>query len=249
MNAIVENPYAPVWRALGERLPRPEKILAISAHWETSGLAATAMSRPRTIHDFYGFPQPLFDMQYAAPGDPGLATRVGELLAPEPVAADQEWGLDHGTWSVLHHLYPEADIPVVQFGLDLSLPPQTHLAIGKALSPLRDEGVLILASGNVVHNLRAMRREGDAPPYPWAERFDAAIRAGVEAQDDAVLTGYEAQGEDARLSVPRAEHYLPLLYPVGARRPGETVEVLTPAIDLASTSMTSYVIGCGEKLI
>jgi 4,5-DOPA dioxygenase extradiol len=248
MNAIVDNPYAPVWRALGQRLPRPDRILAISAHWETDGLAATAMPRPRTIHDFYGFPQALFDIQYPAPGDPALVERLRTLLAPEPVAADQDWGLDHGTWSVLHHLYPEADIPVVQFGLDMGLAPETHLAIGKALSPLRDEGVMIIGLGNVVHNLRAMIRDPNAQPYPWAERFDAAIRAGVEARDDAVLTGYEGLGEDARLSVPRAEHYLPLLYPMGARRPGESVEVLTPAIDLASTSMTSYVVGGGEKL-
>jgi 4,5-DOPA dioxygenase extradiol len=165
------------------------------------------------------------------------------------VAADREWGLDHGTWSVLHHLYPEADIPVVQFGLDMGLSPATHLAIGKALSPLRDEGVMIIGLGNVVHNLRAMIRAPDAPAYPWAERFDAAIRAAVEAHDDRTLAGYEGLGEDARLSVPRAEHYLPLLYPMGARRPGETVEVLTPVIDLASTSMTSYVVGAPERLI
>ena len=249
MNAITDNAFAPIWKALGERLPRPEKILAVSAHWETDGLAATAMERPRTIHDFYGFPQALFEVQYPAPGDPALVERLRELLAPEPVAADQAWGLDHGTWSVLRFLYPEADIPVVQFGLDMGLSPETHLAIGKALSPLRDEGVMIIGLGNIVHNLRVMIRDPNAPPYAWAERFDAAIRAGVETVNDSVLTGYLDLGEDARLSVPRAEHYLPLLYPVGARRPGETVEVLTPAIDLASTSMTSYVIGCGEKLI
>src|SRR3954468_2742118 len=143
MNAVTENPFAAVWRALGERLPRPEKILAVSAHWETRGLGATAMEKPRTIHDFYGFPQALFDMQYPAPGDPALVERLRELLAPEPIAADRSWGLDHGTWSVLRFLYPEADIPVVQFGIDMGLAPETHLAIGRALSPLRDEGVMI----------------------------------------------------------------------------------------------------------
>jgi 4,5-DOPA dioxygenase extradiol len=159
------------------------------------------------------------------------------------VAADQGWGLDHGTWSVLMHMYPDADIPVVQFGLDLGLEPQSHLAIGRALSPLRDEGILILATGNIVHNLRVMKREANAEPYPWAERFDRAIREAVEAGDDEALTHWSKFGEDARLSVPRPEHYLPLLYAVGARRPGEKVETLTPAIELGSAGMTSYLVG------
>jgi 4,5-DOPA dioxygenase extradiol len=243
MNAIVDNPYAEAWRALGRRLPRPKAILAVSAHWETAGLAATAMERPRTIHDFYGFPQALFDVDYPAPGSPALVQRLQELFAPEPVAADQSWGLDHGTWSVLMHIYPEADIPVVQFGLDMSLLPESHLAVGKALSRLRDEGVMILATGNVVHNLRVMKREPDAEPYPWAARFDAAIRKAVEEGDEETLIHWTKFGEDARLSVPRPEHYLPLLYVVGAKRPGERVETLTPAIELASASMTSYLVG------
>jgi 4,5-DOPA dioxygenase extradiol len=243
MNAITDNPYAAAWRALAGRLPRPDAILAISAHWETDGLAATAMEKPRTIHDFYGFPQPLFDVQYPAPGDPALVERLRALLTPEPVAADQAWGLDHGTWSVLLHMYPEADIPVVQFGLDLGLDAESHLEIGRRLAPLREEGVLILANGNVVHNLRAMQRMDGTPPYPWAERFDARIRQAVEAGDNATLTGYAALGEDARLAVPRPEHYLPLLYAIGARRPGEAVEVLTPDVVWGSVSMTSYVVG------
>lgn len=243
MNAITENPYARAWRELGHRLPRPERILVVSAHWETEGLAATAMERPPTIHDFFGFPQALFDMRYPAPGDPQIAERLRALLDPAPVAADQSWGLDHGTWSVLNFLYPEADIPVAQFGLDMSLPAEAHIALGRALSPLRDEGVLILASGNVVHNLRARNQAPDAEPAPWAVRFDAAIREAFERGDEAMLAGWTSLGDDARLSVPRAEHYLPLLYIAGARRPGEPVEILTPAIEQASLSMTSYVVG------
>jgi 4,5-DOPA dioxygenase extradiol len=242
MNALGGH-YADQWRALGARLRKPKAVLVVSAHWETHGLAATAQARPPTIHDFGGFPAELFAMQYPAPGSPELVARLQALFAPNPVAASEQWGLDHGAWSVLAHLFPEADVPVVQFGLDLRLPEATHLAIGRRLSALRDEGVMILCTGNIVHNLRVLKRDPDAPAYPWAERFDTAIRRAIEARDLEALADWRALGEDARLSVPRPEHYLPLLYAAGAAREDDALEILTPEIALASASMTSVLYG------
>jgi len=242
MNTLQHNRHTDAWRALGESLPRPRAILAISAHWYIDGAAVTVMARPRTIHDFFGFPQALFDVNYAAPGDPALAARVRELLAPIGVQMDQDWGLDHGSWSVLAHLYPQADIPVVQLAIDATQPPVWHYEIGRRLAPLRDEGVLILGSGDVVHNLRVIRWGEDAAPYDWATRFNDLARGHIAAGRHSPLIGYEDLGEDARLSIPTPEHYLPLLYVLGAQREGDAVSFATDGIELGSISMLSCVI-------
>lgn len=240
MNAL-GGPHAPAWRALGASLPRPKAILMISAHWETEGTpAVTAMERPRTIHDFGGFPQALFDMRYPAPGSPALADRVRDLIG---AAEDHEWGLDHGTWSVLVHSYPDADVPVVQLSLDRELTPRQHYDLARKLNPLRDVGVLIAASGDIVHNLRAMRRDGSAEPFDWAVRFDADITAALQTGDHDALIDWARFGEDAQLSVPTDEHYLPLLYAAAQQRPGDSIRLFNQAIDLGSVSMTGVVIG------
>src|SRR5262245_10943183 len=212
MNTLARNRHTEAWRKLGESVPRPRAILCVSAHWYTHGTGVAAMERPETIHDFYGFPQALFDVQYPAPGDPALAARVRELLAPIDVELDRSWGLDHGTWSVLVHAFPGARIPVVQLSIDGTQPPRFHYELGRCLAPLREDGVLVLGSGNVVHNLRVLRRAGDAPPYDWAVRFNSRVRDALAARAHDALVDYAAGGEDAALSVPTPEHYLPLLY-------------------------------------
>jgi 4,5-DOPA dioxygenase extradiol len=248
MNAITTNAWTESWRALGTSLAsshgRPRAILAISAHWYVPGPAVTAMPRPRTIHDFGGFPRALFEVQYPAPGDPDLARRVQQLLAPTPVAADTRWGLDHGTWSVLAHLFPEADVPVVQLAIDETLSAPEHMALARRLAPLRDEGVLVLGSGNVVHNLHAYGWGRHVPgPYDWAERFESRVRAALDAVDDAPLVDYEALGEDALLAVPTPEHYLPFLYVLALRRDDERASFPVEGFDGGSVSMLSVRFG------
>jgi 4,5-DOPA dioxygenase extradiol len=243
MNAIEPNRYAEAWRAIGTAVPRPRAILSVSAHWYTRGSAVTAMARPRTIHDFYGFPQPLYEVAYPAPGDPALARRVRELAAPVDAALDQSWGLDHGTWQVLLHAFPAADIPVVQLSIDGTQPAAFHYALGKRLAPLRDEGVLVVGSGNVVHNLGLMRRGADAAPYDWAVRFNDRARALLAARDHAPLIAYETLGEDARLSIPTPDHYLPLLYCIALQEAGEKIGFPVDGIDIGSVGMLSAVIG------
>jgi 4,5-DOPA dioxygenase extradiol len=245
MNTLDRNQYTEAWRRLGEAIPTPKAIVCVSAHWYTEGTAVTAMSRPRTIHDFYGFPQALFDVQYPAPGDRALASRVRELLAPLEVGLDESWGLDHGTWSVLKHAYPEADIPVVQLSIDGTRPPRFHYETGRRLAPLRDEGVLVAGSGNVVHNLRLMRRGGQA--YDWAMRFNEKVREALAARDHATLVDFERLGEDARLAVPTPEHYLPLLYIAALRGADESMEFPVDGYDLGSVSMLTAVAGLSPK--
>src|SRR5437879_10053421 len=242
MNTLEQNRYTDAWRQLGAQVGRPRAILAVSAHWYTRGTAVTAMDRPRTIHDFFGFPQALFDVQYPAPGDAKLAARVRELLAPVEVALDQSWGLDHGTWSVLKHAYPAAEIPVVQLSIDGTQPPQFHYETGKRLAPLRDEGVLVAGSGNVVHNLRLMKRAGGAP-FDWAVRFNERIREALASRDHRVLVDFEKLGEDARLSVPTPEHYLPLLYVAALQGEDEPMSCVADGYDLGSVSMLTAVAG------
>jgi 4,5-DOPA dioxygenase extradiol len=239
MNVIDDNPWRPQWAALARDLPRPDAILCVSAHWETRGLGVTADAAPPTVHDFYGFPQALFDVRYPAPGSAALAGRVAALLAPDTVHGVEGRGFDHGTWGVLQPMYPAADIPVVQMSLDMTRPPQGHFELGRKLRPLRDEGTLIVASGNIVHNL-ALRRRHDREPVDWAVRFDAAIRqAIVDGAHDRVID-YASFGDDARLSVPTPEHYLPLLYVLGAATAKDRVRFI--AADVYSTlSMTSVV--------
>jgi 4,5-DOPA dioxygenase extradiol len=243
MNAIERTRYSAAWRAIGESLPPPRAILAISAHWYTRGTLITADEHPKTVHDFFGFPKALFDLQYPAPGDPKLAERVREVLAPVPARPDRSWGLDHGTWSVLVHAYPKAEIPVLQLSIDATQPPQAHYDLGRKLAALRDEGVLLAGFGNVVHNLQTMRRTPDAAPFDWATRFESAVRRALVDGDDDALVDWQRAGEDARLSVPTPEHYLPLLYVAGARRKGEPVSIPVDGIDLGSISMLSAVVG------
>ena len=244
LNALASNPWTQAWRRLGEETPRPRAILMVSAHWYLPELAVTAIAAPRTIHDFGGFPRELYQVQYPAPGDPALARRVQQLLAPHPVALDETWGLDHGTWSVLRHVYPEADVPVVQLSLDERQPPAFHHDLGRRLAPLRDEGVLIAGSGNLVHNLHAYGWGRHIPePYDWAVRFESRVRELLAAGDHAPLIDYESLGRDATLSVPTPDHFLPLLCVIGARRAGDTVTFPVEGVDGGSISMLAVRVG------
>lgn len=239
MNALENNQFTAAWQQLGTRF-KPKAILAISAHWMTNTVAVTAMSAPKTIHDFGGFPPALFAAQYPAPGDPELAQRVAQLLAPMHVHQDRDWGLDHGSWSVLMKMYPDATIPVVQLSLNMNQGEAFHFALGQGLASLRDEGVMLLASGNVVHNLRRLdQRVGG---FDWALRFNAQIRAAIERNDFEELVNYTQFGQDAQLSVPTVEHYLPLLYVLGAKRDTDTIEILCDELVMGSISMMSLVI-------
>ena len=242
LNAVEETAFVAAWRTEAQRLPRPRAILCVSAHWETQGARVTAMVQPRTIHDFYGFPEELYRVEYPAPGSPALAKRVGALAGEGVVTADETWGLDHGSWSVLCRMYPAADLPVVQLSLYRRLSPGQHVALARRLQPLREEGVLILGSGNLVHNL-PMMRWGEERPYPWAVEFDALVAELMRDGDLERLVDYRALGEAARLSIPTDEHYLPLLYALALRRPDEPVAFFATGIDLCSISMRSVHIG------
>lgn len=249
MNALERNRYTDAWRAFGASVPRPRAILAVSAHWYVNATAVTAMARPKTIHDFYGFPQPLFDVQYPAPGLPELADEIAEVVKPEHVGADHDsWGLDHGTWSVLVHAFPDAGIPVVQLSINASRPPEYHLAMGVKLAALRASGVLVIGSGNVVHNLRAIDWQQKDAGFDWAKRFDdSARRLMTERPGDAVeLFGHP----DFKMAVPTDEHFLPLLYIAGmAAASGRGAEVLVDGYAYGSLSMTCYTVGaCDPKL-
>ncbi|HEY5809917.1 MAG TPA: 4,5-DOPA dioxygenase extradiol [Povalibacter sp.] len=238
MNALEENACTRAWRGIGESVGVPKAILVISAHWYTNGTGVTAMAQPRTIHDFYGFPEPLFALRYPAPGATQLVARVRDVLQPVNVMADQEWGLDHGAWSVLVHMYPDANVPVAQISIDATQPPEYHYQLGRGLAALRDEGVLILGSGNVVHNLQRIRWGGEAAAWPWAVTFNDRIRDALVRGDQQTVIDYAAAGEAAQLSVPTPEHYLPLLYVMGASA-GDPVSFPTDGIEMGSISMLS----------
>lgn len=246
MNVLEDNVYTRAWKTLGDSLPRPKAILAISAHWYTRGTAVTAMEHPRTIHDFGNFPQALFDQRYPAPGSPALAKRVQALLEPVDVIADTgEWGFDHGTWGVLIKMYPDADIPVIQLSIDGTKPADYHYQLGKKLATLRDEGVMIVASGNVVHNLRMVKWEGNAAAYPWAESFDRYVQDNLEWQGEAKdhpLVNF-MQHEGGALSNPTPDHYLPLLYLLGSWDGIEPITTPTKGIVMSSLSMLSVQLG------
>jgi 4,5-DOPA dioxygenase extradiol len=238
MNAIEQNAYTGRWAEIGARIPRPKSILCISAHWYVPGAAVTVSTAPRTIHDFGGFPKPLYEVQYPAPGDPSLAQRVQDLLAPIPVALDQRWGLDHGTWSVLCHVYPKADIPVVQLSIDETQPAIFHFEIGRRLAELRDEGVLIVGSGNLVHNLHTYAwGRHMSEPYDWAMRFEDRAREILLSGEHKPLVNYEKLGSEAMLSVPTPDHFLPLLYVMGTRSGADRVEFPVEGVDGGSISM------------
>lgn len=244
MNAVQTNEFTQAWRRVGERLPRPKAILAVSAHWYVPETGVTVSTAPHTIHDFGGFPRELFEVRYPAPGDPDLARRVQALLAPVPVTLDESWGLDHGTWSVLRHVYPAADIPVVQLAIDETKPASFHYEIGRRLAPLREEGVLIAGSGNLVHNLHAYAWGRHKPePYDWAVRFEDQAKRLLLANEPKPLVEYETLGKDALLSVPTPDHYLPLLYVVGTRQAGDEVTFPVEGVDGGSISMLSVEIG------
>jgi 4,5-DOPA dioxygenase extradiol len=245
MNAIDDNRWSQGFRALGQALPRPRAVLAISAHWFLPGTYVTNNARPETIHDFGGFPQALHQVIYPAPGNPELAEQVRRLLASHGAGARSDWGLDHGTWSVLCHVRPEADVPVVQLSIDARLPPAQHIQIGKALAPLRDEGVLILGSGNIVHNLRdafANMRAGRNATPRWASDFDAAITSALERRDGAYLST-SLETDAGKQSHPTAEHYLPLLYSFGASSEDDALTYPITGFDAGSLSMRSVRFG------
>jgi 4,5-DOPA dioxygenase extradiol len=245
MNALMRNRYSKAWHRLGLALPKPKAILCISAHWYIDETKVTAMETPLTIHDFGGFPQELYNLQYPAKGDPQLAARVRHLLSPVDVQLDYDWGLDHGAWSVLTHAFPDADVPVVQLSIDRTQPAAFHYELGKQLAPLRREGVLITASGNIVHNLRAIKWQDDATPYDWATRFNERVRQHLLQREHTPLIAYEQMGEDARLSIPTPEHYLPLLYTAALCEDDEPVSFAVDGIGLGSIGMLTVVVGMG----
>jgi len=241
MNAIEDNAWRRGWAEAASAVPRPQTILCISAHWETRGVGVTAGASPETIHDFGGFPQALFDVRYSAPGSPRLAQRVRELLSPTQVHLVPDRGLDHGAWAVLGPMYPEADIAVVQLSLDRTLDPAGHYALAKRLEPLRDEGVLIVGSGDIVHNLAAVDFRNPAP-LDWAVRFNEAVKQRILAHDHRELIHYQALGADAEASINSAEHYLPLLYVLALQGPDEPVDFFNDDV-VAAISMTSVRVG------
>jgi 4,5-DOPA dioxygenase extradiol len=243
MNALEVNRYTSAWRAFGEAVPRPRAVLVVSAHWYINATAVTAMPRPRTIHDFYGFPQELFDVQYPAPGLPGLAEEIKDVVQPTWVGADiDSWGIDHGTWSVLVHAFPDASIPVVQLSINADKPLDYHLDLGAKLAPLRESGVLVVGSGNVVHNLGGMSRNLVDEGYDWAQRFDESAKEQMLA-DPTAVAGLDAH-RDYRNAVPTPDHFIPLLYLAGlASKAGDGVDVLVDGYAYGSLSMTAYTLG------
>jgi 4,5-DOPA dioxygenase extradiol len=241
MNAIDDNEFSRAWEAIGASIPRPDAILCISAHWVTEGPCVTSNKHPRTIHDFYGFPRDLFMVEYPAPGSAVLAGRIQAILGSNAVDLEEKWGLDHGAWSVLFRMFPRADIPVVQLSLDGSRTPEEHFALAQKLRPLRNEGVLILGSGNIVHNLRNIDWHGD--PYPWAVEFDNYIQDSIVHGDEEAFIHYERAGEAATIAVPTPEHYLPLLYVMAVKSASEPVSFFTETFTMASVSMRSVRVG------
>lgn len=241
LNAIAANAFTESLGRMRKLCANPKAILCISAHWITEGSWVTAMEKPRTIHDFYGFPQALFDIQYPAPGSPAIADLVCKIAANPQIRKDPgTWGIDHGTWSVLRHIYPEAEVPVLQLSLDMEQPPAYHFQLGKRIRDLRNEGVLIVGSGNIVHNLREIKREMDAEPYDWAREFDAWAKEKIIARDFDSLTNEFGQSQAGRSSVPTNEHYYPLLYALGAADAQDQLFFEFEGIQNASISMRTF---------
>ena len=241
MNAIESNPYTASLNRLGAELPKPRVILVISAHWMTEGSWVTQMAKPKTIHDFYGFPQPLFDVQYPAPGSPETAKWIQETVTNPKVHGDAEmWGLDHGTWAVLRHMYPKADIPVLQLSLHMEQPPEYHVRLGRELAKLRDKGILILGSGNLVHNLRQIRWEPNAKAFDWAIEFDEWLKAKLQKGDYKTVLHDFHESRAGQLSVPTLDHYLPLHYVLGASDKKDQLEFEYEKLQNGSISMRSF---------
>lgn len=245
MNAIMENKFVQGWRHIASEIPKPSAILCISAHWETRGTQLTAMELPRTIHDFGGFPKALFEVEYPAPGSPELAKYTQEQIKSTPVTLDHDWGLDHGSWSVIKHMYPKANIPIVEMSLDYTKTPKYHYELARELSILRKKGVLIIGSGNVVHNLRmaAWDRLDEAFSYDWAEESHDLIEKSILNGDHSKLWNYAAQGRSLDLAIPTPEHFLPLLYVLGLQGENEEVQLFNNTTLAGSLSMTSVKIG------
>ncbi len=243
MNAIELNEFSKGWRNIGETLPVPKAVLCISAHWETRGTYVTAMERPRTIHDFGGFPQVLYDVQYPAPGSPDLAESVRDQITDVQIGLDESWGLDHGAWSVIKHLFPEAEIPVIQLSLDYSQSPQYHYQLAGELASLRDKGVLIVGSGNIVHNLRTIDWNNPEGGYDWATETDVKVRKLIVDRDHQSLIDYKKGGRAFEQSIPTPEHFLPLLYTLGLQGKNEEAMLFNTKTIMGSISMTSVKIG------
>ena len=241
MNAIERNRFHLSWEALGQQLPRPKAVLCISAHWQTPGVRLTASERPETIHDFRGFPKALFAVEYPARGDPELARRVADLLSDYRAGLDAARGLDHGAWSILVAMYPTADVPVVQLSLDATQPAAFHYKLAKQLAPLREQGVLVLGSGNIVHNLRRFSFD-NAEPLDWAVEFDAEVKRRIVSREHEALIDYGSLGEHATLAIPTDEHFLPLLYALAVQDEAEPLSFFNEVV-LSSISMTSILIG------
>lgn len=241
MNALADNQYTQMLNSLGKSLPAPKAILMVSAHWMTRGTWVTAMPKPRTIHDFGGFPKALFEVQYPAPGSPELARTISERIKTPQIGEDsQEWGLDHGTWSILRHIYPNADIPVVQLSLDMTKPASFHYELGKQLEFLREENILVMASGNVVHNLRFIEWDEHAKPHSFAVEFDQWIEENTHAKKDAELVKNYLDHKDGQLSNPTQDHYYPFLVMLGAAHGSAEVKTIYSEIQNASISMRSF---------
>ncbi len=241
MNAIEDNEFSQAWTKVGQSLPMPKAILCISAHWETMGTKVTAMEKPRTIYDFYGFPHELYEVAYPAPGAPDLAHTIRKAITSTDVQSDLTWGLDHGTWSVLHRMFPKANVPVIQLSLDRVKEPKLHYQLGKQLKELRNEGVLIIGSGNIVHNLRTVVFQGTA--YDWALTFDGMVKQWILDGDDEPLIHFEKHGDLSALAINSGEHYIPLLYVLGLKDPGEPIQFFAEKVWGGSVSMRSARIG------
>lgn len=242
MNAITDNVYSKTWKAMGEKLTTPKAILCVSAHWLTNGTAVTMVDHPKTIHDFGGFPQELFNVQYPAPGAADYAKMAIESVTSTVVHEDFEWGLDHGAWSVLKNMYPKADIPVFQMSIDYAKPPQYHFNLAKELYALRKKGVLIISSGNVVHNLGVISWDGKIKAYDWALEFDGLVKASIENNNPAALIDYQKLGKLASMAHPTNDHYLPLMYTLGLRDKADQVQFFNESMDMGSISMRSVML-------
>jgi len=251
MYAIEPNQYTQAWESLAKKIPRPKAIVMISAHWLTRGIWITAMEQPKTIHDFGGFPQALFDIEYPAPGSPGLAQHIKGLLNPQfanVTLEESEWGIDHGSWSILKYMYPQADIPVIQMSIDASLTPEQHVTLGRKLQILRDENILIISSGNVVHNLQLIAWKNNTPTPAWAIQFNDFFKTHLLSNDLDPLIDWQSAGPDAHLAIPTPEHYLPALYTFGLKKPSESASIFTDGIEMSSISMLSFIYGMPSSI-
>lgn len=246
MNAIEENEFVQTWRNLGKTMPRPKAILCVSAHWETRGTFVTAVPKPQTIHDFGGFPKELYEVQYPAPGSPELANETKQIITKTTVGLDQKWGLDHGAWSVIKHIYPNADVPVIEMSIDYNQTPQYHYELGKELASLREKGVLILGSGNLVHNLRLVAWDKVKEPeygYDWAHQANDTFKKLILANNHKDLINYNLLGKEVEMAIPTPEHYIPLLYTLALKKENEQVSFFNDKAVMGSLTMTSVKIG------